>query len=145
MQKGSLGLQVDDVNFPAFFKAYPIKVIELEKEVINHQHRFGGRLDIKCIIEKDNPGSWAKVEGVKFDVPTILDVKTGSLDKTKGCKQQTAYAKCEGNEDVEQIGLIHLNKEVKQGYSKPYVISDLGKYWPLFISDRDNFKKRFGV
>ena len=147
LSKGSLGLTVDDVDFPAFYKAYPFQVIGLEAEVLNDEHRYGGRADILCIIESKNPGKWDKVEGIKFDVPTILDIKTGSLDKTKGFKQQTAYAKAMQEMDVkvEQIGLIHLNKEVKQGYSKPLVISDLDKYWPLFLNDRDNFKTRFGV
>jgi len=147
LSKGSLGLQVDDVNFPAFFKDYPIQVVGLEAEVINDEHRYGGRADILCIIDSKNPGKWDKVDGVKFDAPTILDVKTGSLDKTKCWKQLTAYAKaCHETEvNVEQVGVIHLNKEVKQGYSKPSIITDLDKYWPLFLSDRDNFKKRFGV
>jgi hypothetical protein len=143
LQQGSLGLQIDDVDFPAYFTAYPIKVLSLEKTVLNEELRYGGRADIIAVIESSNKGKWDKVEGILFDVPTVLDVKTGTLDKTQGFKQQTAYAKC--LPDVQQLGLIHLNKEVKQGYSKPTVIQDLDKYWTLFKRDRDNFRKRYKV
>jgi hypothetical protein len=56
-----------------------------------------------------------------YDVPTILDIKTGQVDKVKHLKQQTAYAHCEP--DVQQIGLIPLNQDTKQGYSKPILES----------------------
>ena len=142
---GTLGLSLEDVDFPGFYAAYPFKVIELEKSGLNHEHKFGGRMDIKCIIEAANPGKWDKVEGVVYDTPTILDIKTGAtLDKTKGLKQQTAYAMFEGHEDVSQVGLIHLNKETKQGFSKP-CLENTVKYKEALLKDRASFKKRFGV
>jgi hypothetical protein len=143
LSRGDLNLEIDNVDFEAFFKNYPIKVIELEKTVLNHEHRYGGRLDILCVIESSNKGKWDKVEGCLFDVPTILDVKTGTIDKTRGFKQQTSYSKCDP--EVKQMGLIHLNKEVKQGYSKPILEQNMDKYWTLFLKDRDNFKKRYGI
>ena len=143
VKKGNKELQLDDVDFRGFYKDYPFKALEQEKTMINHEHRYGGRADIKCIIESKNKGKWDKIEGVIYDKPTILDVKTGGLNKTKGLKQQTAYAKCEP--DVVQVGLIHLNKTVKCGYSKPVIEPDLDKYWSLFLSDRDKFKQRYGL
>jgi hypothetical protein len=143
LKNGSLKLTVEDVNFPDFYEKYPFKVIDLEKTVINNEIRYAGRLDIKCIIESKNPGEWKKIADILFDVPTILDVKSGTIAKTKAFKQQTAYAKCEP--DVKQLGLIHLNNETKQGYSKPIIENDLNKYWSLFLDDREKFKKRFGV
>jgi hypothetical protein len=143
VKKGNKELQLDDVDFRGFFKDYPFKPLEQEKTVLNHEHRYGGRADIKCIIESKNKGKWEKIDGIIYDKPTILDVKTGGLNKTKGLKQQTAYAKCEP--DVVQVGLIHLNKTVKCGYSKPVMEADLDKYWSLFLSDRDKFKKRYGL
>jgi len=144
IKNGNLGLEHDNVDFQQFYKDYPFKVISLEDTVVNDDYRYGGRLDIHCIIEKDNPGKWAKVDGIQFDVPTILDVKTGSsLDKTKGFKQQTAYAKC--LPEVKQIGLIHLTKENKCGYAKPVVLDNLNKYWHLFLKDLDNFNNRYGL
>jgi len=143
LKQGNLALSYEDVDFQAFYKEYPFKVVELEKTVFNHDLRYAGRMDIKCVIESVNKGKWEKIDGVIFDVPTILDVKTGSVDKTQAMKQQTAYAKSEP--DVQQIGVIPLSKENKCGYSKPVIETNLDKYWTLFVRDRENFKKRFGV
>ena len=143
LKGGNLGLVVDDVNFQEFYKQYPFKVIGLQNTMINHDHCYGGRLDIKCVIESTNKGKWEKIEEVKFDVPTILDVKAGAMDKFKFMKQQTAYAKCDA--EIQQIGIIHLNKETKQGYSQPIVETNLEKYWSLFLKDRAEFKNRYGV
>ncbi len=143
VKQGNLGLELDNVDFPAFYEKYPFKVIETEKTVLNHDLRYGGRLDIKCIIKSSQKASWDKVAGLIYDVPTILDVKTGSIDKTKCFKQQTAYWECEP--DVQQVGIIHLNKEVKQGYSKPIIETNKEKYKALFIKDRENFKQRYGI
>jgi len=142
LSQGNLGLTLEGYDFQQFFKDYPFKVIELEKTVVNHELRYGGRLDIKCLIESTNKGKWEK-EPILFDVPTILDIKTGTIDKTKNMKQQTAYARCEN--DVKQFGIIPLNSTTKQGYSKPIVENDMEKYWTLFKRDRENFKKRYGV
>lgn len=140
---GNLKLALDDSNFVAFFEKYPFKPLVIQDSLINHEHRYGGRRDIKCIVESTNKGSWEKVEGVLFDAPTILDVKAGAMDKTKFLKQQTAYAKCDP--EIKQIGIIHLNKETQQGYSKPTIETNLEKYWSLFLKDRSNFKNRYGI
>lgn len=142
--KGTLGLQLDDVNFINCYKDYPFKVIEQEQTVINHSNKFAGRLDILCVIEKSNPGKWEKIDGVQFDVPTILDVKTSAqLDKTKGLTQQAAYAK--SKEGVAQIGLIHLTKENVCGYAKPVVTPKIESYWSIFINQREKFRSRYGI
>lgn len=148
---GNLGLIIDDVNFVNFYKEYPFKIIQQEHTVINHEYKYGGRLDILCIIEKSNPGKWDKVDGVAFDVPTILDIKTGSsLDKAKGFIQQAAYAQCFNNNDsmsdkVSQIGLIHLTKENQCGYAKPVISNKLDSYWSIFLNKRGQFSQRYGV
>lgn len=142
--KGTLGLSLDDVNFPAFYKEYPFKVVKQESTVINHEFKFGGRLDMVGIIESSNKGKWDKIENIQFDVPTILDVKTStSLDKTKGFTQLGAYAKCEP--DVKQLILIHLNKENVSGYAKPVLSNKLEAYWAMFLKQRQLFAERYGV
>ena len=143
VKQGNLGLETDNVDFQQFYKDYPFKVISLEDTLINHDLKYGGRRDIKCIIEKDNAGKWAKLEGILYDVPTILDVKTGAIDKTKCFKQQTAYWKCD--QEIGQVGIIPLTKENKCGYSKPLMLSDQEKYWHLFLKDLDNFNNRYGL
>lgn len=141
---GSLGLVIDDVNFVNFYKDYPFKVLKQESAVINHEHKYGGRMDILCVIESSNKGKWDKVDGIQFDVPTILDVKTGaSLDKPKGMIQQAAYAMCEP--EVKQIGLIHLTKENQCGYAKPAVSAKIDSYWSIFLNKRKLFSERYGV
>lgn len=143
LTQGSLDLIVDDVDFRAFYADYPFKVIETEKTVINDELKYAGRMDIKAIIESKNKGKWDKVEGVLFDMPTILDIKSGMIDKIKAMKQQTAYAKCDP--DVKQMVIIPLTKDNKCGYAKPIIENNLEKYWTLFKRDRENFKKRFGI
>lgn len=141
---GSLGLQIDDVNFVNFYKDYPFKVLKQESSVINHENKYGGRMDILCVIESTNKGKWDKVEGVQFDVPTILDIKTGAtLDKAKGMIQQSAYAMCEP--EVKQIGLIHLTKENQCGYAKPAISNKIDSYWSIFLNKRKLFSERYGV
>src|SRR3990167_4946609 len=117
LKGGNLGLVVDDVDFVSFYLDYPFKVLDLQPKYLNHEYQYGGRGDIKCVIESANKGKWDKIEGVLFDVPTIFDVKSGQIDKTKHFKQQTAYWKCDS--DVKQVGLIPLTKENKCGYAKP--------------------------
>lgn len=144
VKRGSLGLEADNVDFRQFYKDYPFKVIELETTVLNHDLHYGGRQDIKCTIESKNKGKWDKIKDVLYDVPTILDVKSSTtLDKTSGLKQQTAYWNCQ--DDVQQVGLIHLTKENKCGYAKPVIIQDKEKYWHLFLKDLEDFKNRYGI
>lgn len=140
---GSLGLAIDDVNFINFYRDYPFKVLKQESVVMNHEHKYAGRMDILCVIESTNKGKWDKVDGVIFDIPTILDIKTGaSLDKAKGMIQQAAYAMCQ---DVKQIGLIHLTKENQCGYAKPAVSTKIDSYWSIFLNKRKLFNERYGV
>lgn len=142
--KGSLGLDLEDVDFRGLYKEYPFKFTSLESVVLNDEYRYGGRVDIQCVIESSNPGKWAKIEGIKFDVPTILDIKTGTtLDKMKGLTQQAAYAKAV--EGIQQIGLLHLNKENKCGYSAPVITTNLERYWALFAKKRQDFKARYAI
>lgn len=143
MTKGTLGLSLEDVNFPNFYKSYPFKVIEQEKVVINEEFEYAGRLDILCVIESSNKGSWDKIEGIQFDVPTILDIKSGSIDKVKCYSQQAAYAKC--YPEVKQIGLIPLTKDTQQGFSKPLITNKIDAYWDIFSKQREKFRGRFGL
>lgn len=140
---GNLKLELDDSNFIGFYEKYPFKNISCQNLHINDEFEYAGTSDIIGVIESKNKGAWEKVEGVIFDVPTIFDVKCGAMDKTKFMKQVTAYAQCD--KDIKQVGIIHLNKENKSGFSRPVICDDLNKYWSLFLDDRDKFRKRYGV
>lgn len=143
MTQGNLGLTLEGFNLVACYKDYPFKVIDQEQVVYNHEYKYAGRYDVRCVIESANKGKWDKIEGVLYDVPTILDLKTGSIDETKCFKQGTAYAKC--CDDVKQIGVLPVNDKTKQGFSKPLVCSAMDTYWSLFKKDREQFRKVYGI
>ncbi len=148
VKRGNLGLDCENTNFRAFYKDYPFKVVALEQTILSHKYRYGGRMDILCIIESTNKGKWDKIEGVVFDVPTILDIKTGStLDKMSGLIQQSAYAKgvTANEQEVKQIGLIHLTKDNKCGFAKPVIETNIERYWNLFLNRLETFRQRYGV
>jgi len=140
LKKGSLGLKYDDVNFLGFLEKYPMQFLKLEQVVKNHQDKYAGRQDGKVIPEGKE---WEKI-GVKPE-PTLIDYKTGSIDKRKCFKQLTAYWHCHENEDVRQAVIIPLTNKTQQGFSKPIVLNDKDKYWSLFLKDRKLFKDRFGI
>ena len=140
---GNLGLDFENVDFRGFIKDYPIKVVELEKTTINKDFIYAGRIDIICVIESSNKGKWEKIDGVVYDVPTVLDIKTSTtLDKIYGLTQQAAYSKSEG---IGQMGLIHLTKENKCGFAKPEITTNVERYWSLFLNKRQLFKTRYGI
>ena|SRR3990167_418432 len=146
LKQGDLGLLVDDVDFQGFYKKYPFKVLSTQDHLLNHELKYGGRRDIKCVVESTNKGGWDKIEGMIYDVPGILDVKSGRCDgsfKIKHFKQLTAYVKCDP--ECQWMGLIPLNNDNKCGYSAPLIETNLEKYWTLFKRDRENFKKRYSI
>jgi len=140
---GNLGLDFEDVDFRAFYESYPFKVIECEKTVVNNDHQYAGRVDIIGIIEEENKAKWDKVEGVKYGVPTIFDVKTATtIDKIHGFTQGAAYARAEG---IEQICLIPLTKENKCGFAKALTTTNIERYFNLFLNKRKLFRDRYGI
>src|SRR5574343_94849 len=143
LKKGSLELTYEDIDFLSFIKEYPIDFIDAQKTVFNHGFKYAGRYDLKGIPKVIKGNGWDKM-GVK-PLITLIDVKAASMDETKFMKQLTAYWHCEGNEDVEQAMIMHLNNKTQQGFSKPKICSDKNKYWELFKKDRENFKKRFQI
>jgi hypothetical protein len=130
MTKGSLKLTLDGFNFVSFFEKNPIELIDTEKQVVNLDKKYSGRMDIK-----------AKFNGKV----SIMDVKTGTVDETECFKQLAAYAKGSGNSDVSQLVIIPINNKTKQGFSEPKVTSDIEKYFSLFLEDRKKFEERFGL
>jgi len=142
LKKGNLKLSLENYNFQDFLKKYPIDFASTETSVYNNILMYAGTQDSKGKFkEQEKP-----VKDVIYGKVTLFDIKTtGTLDKNKGFKQLTAYAHCEGNEDVEQLCLIHLNASNESGYAKPAIETDVNKFWPLFQKDREDFKKRFGI
>jgi predicted CopG family antitoxin len=130
LKKGELSLSLDGYDFCAFYEKHPFETMKTETQVFNLEYRYAGRMDIKGVFD-------GKI--------SIMDVKTGTIDEEKCFKQLSAYAKAEGNEDVEQLVIIPLNSTTKQGFSKPKTECNIEKYWELFKRDRKLFKQRFGL
>lgn len=130
LKKGSLKLSLDGYNYRGFKAKNPYEVTATETEVHNNLLGYAGRQDIKY------------KRGVKIG---LADVKTGTIDKTKCMKQLSAYANCEGNEDVEELMVIPLNSTTKQGWSNPIMEEDPKKYLPMFLDDLAAFKERFSL
>jgi len=139
LKKGSLNLPADSGNLPGFLEKYPIKFTDSEKVVYNDEHRYAGRRDAygKVIINED----WKKL-GAK-DVPTLFDLKRHKNDM-KNLKQLAAYAQA-SEETIKQLIVIPINDDTKQGFSKPTVTQDIDAYFKMFLQDREQFKKRFGI
>jgi hypothetical protein len=126
---GDLKLSWDDTSFPNFVAKYPIKYTELECLVINNTHRYAGRLDI--VGEFDGKVS-------------VMDIKTGDVDEVKCFKQMAAYAMAYGK-PIDQMVVIPLNKNTKQGFSAPKISTEINKFFELFLIERRAFKDVFSV
>jgi hypothetical protein len=142
LKKGNLKLSIENYNFVDFLKKYPLLFSDTETTVFNEEEQYAGTFDIKGVFQPvEKP-----VKDILYGKVTLFDIKTvASLDKNKTFKQLTAYAKCKGNEDVEQLCIIHLKADNDCGFAKPVFETDINKYWALFRKDRENFKKRFGI
>lgn len=140
LKKGKLNLSENYGDLPGFFEKYPVKFIDSEKVVYNDTDKYAGRRDAygSPILNKE----WEKL-GVK-DVPTLFDLKRHK-DDIKNFKQLSAYAKA-SPEKIGQLIIIQINEDNKtQGFSKPAVTQNLDAYYSMFIQDREQFHRRFGV
>lgn len=133
LKKGDLQLSCNGWDFPAFLKKYPVEKMEIGRAVFSAKHKFAGTSDIRICY----------YEGKK----TLADIKR-TPDKLKHFKQCAAYIMAEeesGESPYEQMMLIPANDETKQGFSKPVITTEINQYKAMFLKDRENFKKRFGV
>ena len=85
--------------FLSWVEEVGLEPIDVEKKVYNHKYGYAGTQDLKCVLD---------------GVVSIVDWKThgedGKIHVPESPMQLSAYAKCEGNEDVEQIVVVGLNK-----------------------------------
>lgn len=133
VKKGELQLPISGWSFPDFLKKYPIKKMECGEPIVSNEHRFGGTPDIRVCY----------YEGKK----TLADVKRTS-QKLKDFKQIAAYIIAEeenGESPYEQMMIIVLNDKTKQGFSKPIISTEISQYKQMFLKDRENFRKRYGI
>lgn len=133
IKKGELQLPISGWSFPDFLKKYPIEKMECGESIVCNEHKFGGTPDIRVCY----------YEGKK----TLADVKRTS-QKLKDFKQIAAYIIAEeenGESPYEQMMVIVLNDKTKQGFSKPIISTEISQYKQMFLKDRSDFKKRYGI
>ena len=133
IKKGKLQLPISGWSFPDFLKKYPVEKMVCGDPVISNKHKFGGTPDIKSCY----------YEGKK----TLADVKR-SPQKLKNFKQIAAYIIAEeecGESPYEQMMIIVLHDKTLQGFSKPIISTEISQYKQMFLKDRENFKKRYGI
>lgn len=133
VKTGKLGLALEGWDFPAFLEKYPLEKMEPGTSVVNAEYQYGGTPDIHSCHFKN--------------VPTIADIKR-TADKAKNFKQIAAYEMARRSMGLpanEQMMIIPLNDKTEQGYSKPIVSRDIEKYFELFLYDRSEFKKVYGI
>lgn len=127
-------LSLDGWDFQAFLAKYPIKNLRsIEKPVFNDQYRYAGTPDLM-----------GEYEGLE----TLVSIKR-TKSKTDNFTQDSAYAKCKGMENIKQILVVEMKSEEdggnKQGFAKPLVTTEIEKYFELFLRQRSDFKKIYGV
>jgi len=139
LKRGKLKLPENCGNLPAFLEKYPIEFIDSEKVVFNDNEKYAGRRDAygKIIINAE----WEKLKAK--DIPTLFELKRHK-DDIKNFEQLSAYAKA-SEEKIEQLIIIPVNDDTKQGFSKPSVTQNIDAYYKMFLQDREQFKKRFGI
>ena len=133
LEESNAEVSFDDVDFRAFEAVYPMEYISTESFVLNLEHLYAGRQDIKCIYN---------------GLVTLADIKTGTMTEERKLKtfaQLSAYANTDGNKDVEQLMIIPLNHRVKQGYSKAIVDTEIEKHFYNFLAKRKQLKQELGV
>ncbi len=138
LKEGNLNLEING-DFLNFEKSYAMEYDETEKVVSNKEYEYAGRLDFtgKPLESKE----WDKI-GVEY-VDTLFDIKS-SADATSNFKQMAAYAMADGMEHIKQLCVIVLNDN-KCGYAKPLVTRAIDKYFAMFLQDRGEFRKTYGI
>lgn len=140
VKRGSLMLDMDCIDFPAYLKKYPFVCKGYGIEVYNEEFEYAGELDYWGIPEESKECK---------AVPTLADAKR-TPDK-EHFLQTAAYAKAkplpgiEWPDKFEQMMLLPLQNKTQQGFSKPLVSGEVDRAFEMFLSKRKKFRQRYGV
>jgi hypothetical protein len=118
----------------SFIVKFKVRFLRGHQTVINHEHKYGGQLDAVGFFEGD-----PKL--------TLFDLKWYNPDKKgriRTLKQMSAYAKALPD-TIEQICIIPIHGNNEQGFSKPIISDGIEEYFKMFLLDRQEFTKTFGV
>lgn len=142
VMRGSLLLNFEDlIDFPAYLLKYPFECKGYGIEVYNEEHEYAGELDYWGIPGPDK--DWKSVY-------TLVDAKR--TPTKEHFLQTAAYSKAKPYdsslpwpERFEQMMLMPLRSETKQGFSKPTVNSEIDRAFELFLNKRKKCRQRYGV
>ena len=136
VKNGSLSLEWQSCSPSGFWdrhgKDFNLENAEFEKRLINDRYLFAGTCDVIC--------------GHQDHKRVIADYKTSKNytdeSKTRIWKQLAAYAKTAG---CTRMIIIPLKPQNAGGFGAPMVEDNIEKYWQLFIRDREEFRKMYGI
>lgn len=131
------GRILDYWDFPKMLEKYPIREMKNGRTVYNHAERYAGTFDMEGLY----PMGGDKDAEL---VPTLFDFKR-TADRDKNFCQIAAYAKCEGMEHIKQMGIIQINTDTAQGFSKPILSPSIDKYFEVFQFKRKAFLETYGI
>lgn len=93
-------------------------ILGVEYTLLNHEHKFGGTVDMKCRLKSDG-----------YESIWILDIKTSKDIYPSHELQVSAYK--ETDEEVQRIGIIQVGyKRNKNGYK----LTEIEPQFPLFLN-----------
>lgn len=100
-------------------KNHTIKPILIEEKMVSELHQYGGQLDIYAYLD---------------DIPTLIDLKTGSGIYPEMGVQLSAYRQLliEGGHDIEQCMILNIGRDETEDFQeKKY--ENIEKYWAIFL------------
>jgi len=101
-------------------KGKDIRAVESELPLVSEIHKYGGTIDIHCILD---------------DIPTLIDIKTsGSGIWPEMRHQVAAYRQLldEYGRRVDQVLIVRVGRDDTEGFQFEKV-GDLGKHFQLFL------------
>ena len=133
LKGGSLGLHWKDCSFERFWEKhggdFDLKGSSIEEPIFNETYLYCGTPDLVCNHEK---------------VRTVCDWKTSSNYSDERLighwKQLSAYARAKG---AGKMAILPLNPKNKSGFGKPIIEENVGKYFRMFVKERETFRKYF--
>lgn len=122
-----------DINFLGFMEEYgkDIQFGEGEFRGFNKEHFYCG--------QPDRIGTFKKKK-------TLFDWKCRAA-KDDDFKQMAMYTRLDDKrmQGIEQMVVVPLNPENKQGYGRPVVSTEIEKYFNLALRDRRDYREKFGI
>ena len=109
--------------FLAWNEKYKPQFLSSEEMLVNHDLRFAGTRDLKCIINGET---------------YTVDYKTSSTIQDKHKVQVAGYWACD---KTDKAALLHLGNRTKQGYS--FLEFDAPKYFEQFKHFNDTFEMMY--